>query len=326
MIAQQESEPPVAKLAREVCRIGRQASKLSRTMLRTVYAARRRLAFRHIRQSYESSPLAAEPETFCLLRIIGNDLVPRHRKGQSRDNVAFILEHEPELQACSKRWILNRIFDAEEEQAIIELLERHGQLYHRIPFDLAAYARQPWDMEGIPEHILGFDNDGNQLLREEKLTLATSVRRSKSNYAINNNGARNVALTVGRSLAKWVLPWDGNCFLTEGAWSRIREDVARRPFLPYFITPMARIVDNSMLLRARFNPRAREEPQIIFRSNAREMFNERFPYGRRPKVELLWRLDVPGVWDDYEMEEYDLPRPRFAETQGIMPALGELRG
>lgn len=321
-----ESSPLVielAKVPREIRRIGRQASKLghqairrSRPTLRRVYAARRRLDFRLIRQNYESSPLAAEPETFCLVRIIGNDLVPRHRKGQSRDNVAFILEHEPELQACSKRWILNRIFDAEEEQAIIEMLKRHGQPYHRIPFDLAAYARQPWDFEGIPEHKQSFDGDHDLLPPEERLTLATRLRRSKSNYAINNNGARNVALTVGRASAKWVLPWDGNCFLTEGAWSRIRNGVARRPFLPYFITPMARVVDNSMLLRARFSPRAREEPQIIFRSDAREMFDERFPYGRRPKVELLWRLGVPGVWDDFTMKEYDLPRPPLCREAG----------
>ena len=313
MIAQQKSQLPVAKLTREVRRIGHQAGKLFRRRMRRVYAARRRLDFRHLRQNYESSPLAAVPETFCLLRIIGNDLVPRHRKGQSRDNVAFILEHEPELQACSKRWILNRIFDAEEEQAIIEMLERHGQPYDRIPFDLAAYARQPWDMEGVPERMLGSDID---LPREENLTLATRLRRSKSSYAINNNGARNVALTVGRASAKWVLPWDGNCFLTENAWSRIRNDVARRPFLPYFITPMARIVDNSMLLQARFSPRPREEPQIIFRSDAREMFDERFPYGRRPKVELLWRLGVPGVWDEFSMEEYDLPRPPLCVEAG----------
>ncbi len=199
------------------------------------------------------------------------------------------------------------------------MLERHGQPYHRIPFDLAAYARQPWDMEGVPECIPGFDID---LPREEKLTLATHVRRSKSNYAINNNGARNVALTVGRASGKWVLPWDGNCFLSEGAWSRIRKDVARRPFLPYFITPMARIADNSMLLQSRFSPRAREEPQIIFRSDAREMFDERFPYGRRPKVELLWRLGVPGVWDDFTMKEYDLPRPPLCSEAGHYASAG----
>jgi hypothetical protein len=316
MVAKRKPQSSVAKLPRELRRIRRQAGNLVRPMLTKAYAARSRLYFKNLRKAYERLPLATEPETFCLLRIIGNDLVPRHSKGQSRDNVAFILAHEPELQDCSKRWILNRIFDAEEEAAIVELLERHRQPYHRIPFDLAAYARQPWDIEGIPEHLLSFDADCDYPTPEEKLKLAARVRRAKSNYAINNNGARNVALTVGRAFAKWVLPWDGNCFLTEGAWSRVRADVARRPFLPYFTTPMARIVDNSTLLREPFSPRAREEPQVIFRRDAREMFDERFPYGRRPKVELLWRLGVPGIWDHFTIQEYDLPRPPLCREAG----------
>jgi hypothetical protein len=146
--------------------------------------------------------------------------------------------------------------------------------------------------------------------------LPTRIRRSKSNYAINNNGARNVALELGRSMAKWVLPWDGNCFLTEDAWSRVRESVSAQPFLPYFIVPMARIADNKMLLRPNVKPRAHEEPQVVFRREAQENFNERYPYGHCPKVELLWRMGVPGVWDKFVLEEYDLPRPPLCEDAG----------
>src|SRR5690606_20866990 len=158
------------------------------------------------------SPLCKEPETFCLVRIIGNDLVPRHSKGQSRDNVAFTLEHEQAFEDCTKLWVLNRIFDAEEEAAIIRLLESRDQAYHRIPFDLAAYARQPRDVEGLSDAALRLLDSDDEVSARERLRLATVIRRSKSNYAINNNGARNVALTLGRTKAKWVLPWDGNCF------------------------------------------------------------------------------------------------------------------
>ena len=52
---------------------------------------------------------------FLLIRIIGNDLEPRHRAGQSRDNLRFILENEPPLPGCGKRFVLNRIVDAAEE-------------------------------------------------------------------------------------------------------------------------------------------------------------------------------------------------------------------
>ena len=58
---------------------------------------------------------------FTLYRVIGNDLWPRHRVGQSRENVSWILEHEPELPGCEKRWVVNRIVDPSEEEAILRL-------------------------------------------------------------------------------------------------------------------------------------------------------------------------------------------------------------
>jgi hypothetical protein len=335
VIPHRGSKPPVSKLAREVRRIGRQASNLPRTTFKLIKPAIQPLLrrayrrgpsptvdFASIRAQYELSPLAAEPETFCLTRIIGNDLVPRHRKGQSRENIAFILEHEPAFEGCTKFWVLNRIFDAEEEATIIRLLEDRRQHYHRIPFDLAAYAQQPWDIEGVPEHMLELLDDDREEAFRKQTRVGTLVRRSKSNYAINNNGARNVALTVGRDMAKWVLPWDGNSFLTEAAWEAIRSSIAEKPFLPYFVVPMARITDNAALLQANFRPRAGDEPQIIFRRDAEEIFDEQFPYGHRPKVELLWRLGVPGVWDHFDIKEHDLPRPPLCEDAGKFAEAG----
>ena len=55
-------------------------------------------------------------------------------------------------------------------------------------------------------------------------------------------------------------------------------------------------------------PEAVEEPQIIFRKDASESFNEDFCYGRRSKVELLWRLGVRGSWDDYRDDAWDQKR------------------
>ena len=315
-----------AKFVREVRRLGRSASQLVQPVLRYVprwgATPQSTVDLDLVRAHYQRSPLAAEPETFCLLRIIGNDLVPRHRKGQSRDNVAFILEHEPTFQDCTKSWVLNRIYDAEEEAAIIALLEDRGQAYHRIPFDLAAYARQPWDVEGLPEAAHQFLTTTDEISARERLRLATVIRRSKSNYAINNNGARNIALALGRTVAKWVQPWDGNCFLTRPAWESLRDSVAKRPYLPYFVAPMVRLTDNADALQEGYDPETRQEPQIIFRRDAQEMFDERYPYGQRPKIELLWRLGVPGVWDNVEVKEHELPRPPLCSEAGQVGSAG----
>src|SRR5690606_29485807 len=137
--------------------------------------------------------------------------------------------------------------------------------------------------------------------------LLAALYRHKNNCLINNNGARNNALEDGRGRAKWILPWDGNCFLTRDAWEAIRRDVGRASANRYFVVPMVRMQCNEALIRGETIPEAREEPQIIFRADARERFDPAFCYGRRPKVELLWRLGVPGPWDEYTDDPWDQP-------------------
>ena len=103
-----------------------------------------------LKASHKKSELSAEPDTFVLYRVIGNDLYPRHKKGQSRENVKFILDNEPALESCEKRWVVNRIIDAQEEAAIIAMLKEREQAYLHIPFERDAYRRVPWDFESFP--------------------------------------------------------------------------------------------------------------------------------------------------------------------------------
>lgn len=53
----------------------------------------------------------------------------------------------------------------------------------------------------------------------------------------------------------------------------------------YFIVPMTRLLNNSILLNnLDQRPKAPEEPQIIFRYDAKEEYNLNMRYGRRSKV------------------------------------------
>lgn len=269
-----------------------------------------------LQSTYSSSPVAQENDTFVLYRIIGNDLIPRHRKGQSRENLQFILEHEPDLPGCEKRFILNRIVDPEEEAAIIHLLENHGRPYLRIPFSMDEYAKATWDFQGLPEPGYTLSKQYDTLPDDFRTRLYKRLYRHKNNYLVNNNGARNTALADGKARAKWVLPWDGNCFVTEEAWHELLKEVTTRPWYPYVIVPMARVNDHAPLLQPDFRPVADQEPQVLFRRDAAMSFDEEYYYGRRPKVELLWRLGVPGPWDDWAMEPWDLPYPAYAADAG----------
>lgn len=264
---------------------------------------------------------AAGPD-FLLIRIIGNDLEPRHRAGQSRDNLRFILEHEPALPGCDKLFLLNRIVDPAEEARLAALLADHGQAPLRLPFDPGAYARAGWETDPIPAGLLA----GPGLARldaetADRLWHATWARKNRA--AMNNNGARNAALAAGRAAgARWILPWDGNCFLTAEAWAALRAAVLARPELRYFVTPMARIANNAALLVPGPAPEAGEEPQILFRADAAEAFDPAFAYGRRPKVELFWRLGVPGPWDKWKDDPWDPPRRSPAPESGRFGTAG----
>ncbi len=257
-----------------------------------------------------------------LVRVIGNDLEPRHREGQSYDNVRFILDNEPAFPDCEKSWIVNRIVDPDEEARIVELLQSRGQSFHRIPFELDAYRRVSWNTDRLMPGQTRFSNGETEPGGQDLARYETHLRQHKNRYAMNNNGARNAALQLARARTRWLMPWDGNCYLTRQAFDAIRAAVAAKPYLPYVIVPMARIVDNAALLDGHFRPKAREEPQIIFRNDTTELFDEAHAYGRRPKVEMLWRLGVPGPWDKFRDDGWDHARPPLAAAGGLFQKAG----
>lgn len=261
-----------------------------------------------LQQTYQESECAGRPDTFVLYRIIGNDLDRRHKTGQSIGNLQFILENEPELAGCEKRWIVNRIIDFIEEAAIIDMLDRHGKPYIHIPFKPDEYREIGFDTTCFPAPDYFSSEQFSELAEPGQQRAVTMSYRLKNNYVMNSNGARNAALRDGRKRAKWVLPWDGNCFLTHQAWSQICKAIHARPYLPYFVVPMARVTENAKLVKRHYAPAPFDEPQVFFRADTDIEFDERYSYGRRPKVELFWRLGVPGPWDKWTDDPWDVPR------------------
>jgi hypothetical protein len=274
------------------------------------------------REAYPALPIAAAKDTFMLVRIIGNDLEPRHRKGQSYDNVLFILDNEPAFPDCKKFWIVNRVADPGEEARIIALMQSRGQSFHRIPFELDAYRQIPWNTAGLAAEESRFSNAGNRPGGQNAARYETHIRHWKNVYVMNNNGARNAALDIARGRAKWLMPWDGNCYLTLPAFQQIRAAIEENPHFRYVVVPMARIVDNTLLLDQALTPPAKEEPQIIFRNDTTDLFDEKYGYGRRPKIEMLWRLGVPGLWDRFHDDAWDIPRPSLAADAGLFQNAG----
>lgn len=290
---------PVATPSTKISNPEQKISSDSRTLLCSVKPDN----FDALKKEYIDKGMDKVLNSFVLYRIIGNDLHLRHKKRQSRENLRFILENEPDFENCEKRFIINRIIDLNEEQAIIKLLKDHKRHYIQIRFDPDEYRKIGFDTDCFlePGYLSSKKFEAFDNIKKDRATAA--IYRLKNNYVMNNNGARNAALRDGRRRAKWVLPWDGNCFITTEAWERIHADVTASPHLKYFIVPMARVLDNTQLLSKGFPPAPVEEPQIIFRNDAKEEFNETFCYGRRPKVELFWRLGISGKWDHWPKDD-----------------------
>ncbi|KAF9902789.1 hypothetical protein BX616_001808 [Lobosporangium transversale] len=267
-----------------------------------------------------------DPESIVLYRILGNDLPPRHRPGQTLSNVRFILEHEPEFEKTRKLWVLNRIVDQHAEEAIIQLLDHHRQEYIRVPFEENEYLKQDFRLEDFPEPDFFSSDDYSTFSKVAKLRVLDYTYHDKNKYAMNNNGGRNIAIQHGKTKveARWIFAFDGNSFLTKNAMNEIKLSI--RDYgdtVKYFVVPMARLVDNSQLLKGvDTRPNSKEEPQIIFRNDATDMYNTDMRYGRRSKLELLWRLGAlergkiskPSVsWEPKERE----PIPNKADFKTV---------
>lgn len=261
---------------------------------------------------------------FVLYRAIGNDLPPRHQLGQAYTNVKWMLDHEPELPGLSKRWVVNRIFDPEQELKIIQLLEDYKQEYIHIPIDYNHYdqLRNRYDQFQV-DYFHGYDYMF-MTKKVEKAHYIDALLHDKILYIMNNNGVRNTMLEAGKKEGfEYILPWDGNCFLTETMWNSIRGDISKAQSEPdiftqlYYSVPMDRLKSNNDLNKPSYKPKANEEPQIIFHRNSIEEFSSNMRYGRRPKVELLWRLKVAGPWDKWPQSAGPWERKVWKESADL---------
>lgn len=223
---------------------------------------------------------SAPPARYALVRILGNDLPPRHGPDQSLRNLEYQLTHEPAFPGTLKLWLLNRLADPAREAALTGLLQNHGARWLRLPFSSRAMARA------------GAQSLQGYALCDELQNPAQRQRHLRCLYAMNVNGARNSAIAWGRKRARWTLPLDGQCYFDPAAWATLVQELEQDgdPGRCYAL-PMQRLhalPPPGTLPR----PAADEEPQVIFGWRCPHRFDPLYRYGRLSKVELLRRLGL----------------------------------
>ncbi|PLW45335.1 hypothetical protein PCASD_03144 [Puccinia coronata f. sp. avenae] len=183
--------------------------------------------------------------------------------------------------------------------------------------------------EEISAQNLNSSNRGTNSDRWRALDLTYHL---KNLYAMNNNGGRNFALEHARSIpeARWILPLDGNCFFTPASLYSLVTSLRDSDLQPdppsHVIIPMSRLLDNEQAVAQngpiKFNksnrqgslrPPTRDEPQIGFRFTSKEIYSPDMRYGRRSKLELLWRLgaidrsrNLDKKTSDWEVKEQNI--------------------
>lgn len=272
------------------------------------------------------------PVSLLIVRAIGNSLPPRHSAEQSLVNLRFVLEKEEHFPNSRRHWFLNRIVDNETRGKLKDLLDEFHESYSEVPFNLSYYDSIPYAMENMPQVDMIHSSKYRKRSPSGKAMVDSSIQHGKIVYSISVNEVRNRMLEYGKqnSNADYILPWDGNCFLTRAAWDGIQRDINSNPRSRYFTVPMDRLQssDNNDLLSTAYEPNAVDEPQILFSRKSQATFNPFFRYGRLNKIELLKRLRVPGKWDKWSYNEFDLKLinayngTNFTDLEGTTPTAG----
>jgi hypothetical protein len=243
--------------------------------------------------------------SFGLFRILGNSLPPRHAASQTLELTEFILRNEPAFEDCTKFWILNRLVDQAQQDALLALIRDRGQEAIVIPFDAQAHNDAFLDPSGIPESFQVSQGQGSEASSSARVYKLEWLIRHKSQALVNINQARNLALQRGRGRFRWSLPLDGGVMFSEGGWREFVQHAAVESEALFAVIPMTRVHNLASALEAPARSGSAEEPQLAFRSDSRATFDERLRYGNQNKVELLRRLGVRGIWDEWSSTPWE---------------------
>lgn len=270
------------------------------------HAIRYRLARFESALTPQRRPPSLAPESCAVVRILGNDLYPRHTRGAMLRNLRLVLRTEPDLPGAHKVFVLNRLVDKEIEAEAERLIREAGGETLTIPFDPTEFAATGWntDIFGGPEFFRTAEFSARKPLEQARMRVWACA--PKVRYVMNVNGARNQGLHLGRSQAEWTVLLDGGCIFTATSFAAFVKTCRRTPQTPCVIVPMERLDDNRGLGGREPSTTHAEEPQIAFHCNTRVTFDERFIYGIRDKTSLLKSLGVPGPWHTW-LQPYWLP-------------------
>lgn len=270
------------------------ASNLIPSKLQTQFTNKKIIILNQLDKLYREETEGQKNHQIGFYRIIGNSIPSLHSDSQALTSLMEIVEKEGNPSRFDKYFVLNRIVSQEVSQEIIGYLNQKNLNFLEIEFEITEYKKFGYDLKSMPNSYFWFQKKSVW----NKLVQNTAIRRFKNSYLMNNNGARNFALLHGKERYEWTMPWDGNCFMPDQSFEQLLDTLQTVGDYKYVVTPMERLGEEARVTSKSSITNATEEPQITFRKDALEIFNEDRVYGNQPKVELFKRLGIKGVWDE----------------------------
>ncbi len=238
---------------------------------------------------------------YDLWRILGNDLPPRHPDTQTETNLRFVLDNEFNFNDCRKRFLINRIYDNDKIQRIIDAAQTNSFSVDIIPF-------------------------------EKDVFNALGSYQKKVHYLTNVNSARNYCIQKSLSDgADVVCPMDGGMFFREDGWGRFQIICEENPNDGFFSFATWRVEhpytmlnpDTPPLLYSNYkfgeaSAVGLTEFQLAVTKHADCFFDETLVYGREDKVELLYRLGISGLWDHWNPALYEKAATKKSKFAGAV--------
>ena len=253
--------------------------------------------------------------TFCIVRILGNELPKLHDPGQTEQNLRYLLQHNQLPAEVMQMFVLNRIVNNDTLNTYWTLLDKYRCPCRNIPFEREQWDALPILTAQVREQLKVNPQSIKQVRVRERLL------QPYSNCLININSARNAALDWAREQTdcEWILLLDGNCYFNRHQWQSLQESLWDDN--DYLLIPLVQLPTWERAAPqeppSTLTNRLAFEPQLAFhRTRSTIAFNEAIAYGASDKAELLrvitnGRLahDPQHVWTQWRDNERVLNIP-----------------
>ena len=193
---------------------------------------------------------------YAICRVVGNELPPRDPPGAKIQALKHVLEYENITDPETKRvWVMNHIIDPNYEKELRSILQ--GETIVDEPFDYYHHASLPTWYEKVA-------------------------------YSIHLNGGRNVGLKYCMPQFLFTVVFDQDCYIYPNEWQQIKNNIEQDQKFndrKYYLLSTKRLTAPTIPKTLEGLPH--EEPMIVFRNDAPQIFNPHIRFGDDNKRKFL---------------------------------------